>query len=250
MGLSESNSEKYKEKKGNPNIPKSILENIKNKYILKKIIMNLDEKLLLKIAKYNNSLQKIFELTIDDYKNYLLVIIEIEITKKESEEFYYFLNSGYWNYWKNKPYIHIFFDDSEREMNRNYITEKENISKIKIILDKNIDSFHRLFEGCYYIESIKFINFKRKNIIKMEDMFGKCSSLKKLYLSSFCTDNVTDMSFMFSNCSSLEILDLTNFNTKNVTNMDGMFSQCSSLKELNISSFNTNYVQGMDKMFN
>ena len=182
MGLFESNSEKNKEKKGNPNIPKSILENIKNKYILKKIIMNLDEKLLLKIAKYNNSLQKIFELTIDDYKNYLLVIIEIEITKKESEEFYYFLNSGYWNYWKNKPYIHIFFDDSEREMNRNYITEKENVSKIKIILDKNIDSLHRLFEGCYYIESIKFINFKRKNIIKMEDMFGECSSLKKLYL--------------------------------------------------------------------
>ena len=58
MGLFESNSGKNKEKKGNPNIPKSILENIKNKYILKKIIMNLDEKLLLKITKYNNIYKK------------------------------------------------------------------------------------------------------------------------------------------------------------------------------------------------
>ena len=201
-----------------------MLNYIKSEYFLKKIFNLISTKICLQLVNNNKNLQKKLSISIDDYIKFFYQI-EIEInpinTLDDDEKKNIFINIPQ----QEKSFTHIYFNnDINKEIDRTYLKKDENVSKIKIILDKNIDSFHRLFEGCYYFESIKFINFKRKNITKMEDMFGECSSLKKLYLSSFCTDNVTDMSFMFSNCSSLEILDLTNFNTKNVTNMDGMFS--------------------------
>ena len=112
-------------------------------------------------------------------------------------------------------------------MKRNYLKDNENVEKIKIIIDYQIESFEGLFEYCECIEYINFKKFYRNNINNMGCMFWGCSSLKELNLSNFNTKNVNDMIGMFFGCFSLKKLNLSNFNTNNVTNMKGMFYGCS-----------------------
>ena len=45
------------------------------------------------------------------------------------------------------------------EEKRNYLCEKDKISKIKIVIDYQLKSFCGLFEDCSCIESIRFIKF-------------------------------------------------------------------------------------------
>ena len=87
---------------------------------------------------------------------------------------------------------------------RNYVSENEEIKRIKIIIDYQIISFEKLFYGCRYIKCINFKKFCRINITDMNYMFYACSSLKELNLSNFNTNNVTDMACMFYKCSSLK----------------------------------------------
>ena len=136
---------------------------------------------------------------------------------------------------EDRKYFHIYFDDNKEEVKRKYYSELNNrdeVSKIKIIIDYQVKSFQDLFKYCGSVESI---NFKK--------------SFKEINLSNFNTDNVTDMSLMFYNCSSLKELNLSKFNTNKVTDMYCMFNGCKSLKELNLSNFNTNNVKNMSKMF-
>ena len=56
---------------------KSLFKNIKSKYILKKIFDCLLEKNALKIIKYNKSLKQRLDFTIDDYKNFSSIEIEV-----------------------------------------------------------------------------------------------------------------------------------------------------------------------------
>ena len=65
--------------KGNINQIKSIdkLENIKSKYILEIIFNNLEKKKLLNILKYNKNQRKRIDININDYKEFLLIEIEI-----------------------------------------------------------------------------------------------------------------------------------------------------------------------------
>ena len=91
-----------------------------------------------------------------------------------------------------------------RQRKKNYFVKDDKISKIKIIIDNEVESFESLFAECYCIESISFKNFYRKNINNMSYMFNQCSSLKILNLSHFITDNVTNMACMFFYCRSLK----------------------------------------------
>ena len=81
----------------------------------------------------------------------------------------------------DKLYYHIYFNNNKEEIKKNYINIDEE-TKIKIIIDAQINSFEKLFYNCYCIESIYFKKFYRNNINNMSYMFGGCSSLKELIL--------------------------------------------------------------------
>ena len=238
-----------KEKNKNIEINKSNinLENIKSDYFLQKIYGNINKKKSLIIVKYNKKIQNRLNLNIKDYIECFEIFssIELEIILKRNG-YNKFININEHEIF----YFHIYFNDNKEETKNKYeINERDNIKKIKIIIDYQVKSFKNLFRYCECIESINFRKFYRNNVNNMSNMFYGCSSLKELNLSNFNTNNVTDMSSMFSGCSSLKELNLSNFNTNNVINMYCMFYKCSSLKELNLSNFNTNNVTNMRSMF-
>ena len=224
----------------------SVLSNLKSDYFFLKLFDNLLKKKTLDIIKYNNNLKDRLNININNYKEYSEIYSPIEIEIKPINNVYgKFICIGK----KNEIYFHIYFNNNEEEIKRNYLDENEKIKIIKIIIDYQVISFEELFRYCKCIEYINFKKFFRHNITNMYGMFANCSSLKELNLSNFNTDNVTNMSSMFLGCSSLKELNLSNFNTNNVINMSGMFFECSSLKELNLSNFNTDNVTIMHRVF-
>jgi len=223
-----------------------VLSNLKSDYFFLKLFDNLLKKKTLDIIKYNNNLKDRLNININNYKEYSEIYSPIEIEIKPINNVYgKFICIGK----KNEIYFHIYFNNNEEEIKRNYLDENEKIKIIKIIIDYQVISFEELFRYCKCIEYINFKKFFRHNITNMYGMFANCSSLKELNLSNFNTNNVTNMSEMFFECSKLKELNLSNFNTDNVTNMSSMFLGCSSLKELNLSNFNTNNVINMSGMF-
>ena len=230
----------------------NILNKIRNNYILKKIYLHLHEKRALEFLKYNKKLNQRLNIELNDYKKYFetYTTIEIEIIPALNQ-YGKFINI---NKETEDSYTHIYFNDDKKEkkrnkLKRNYIYKRDKISKIKIVIDYQKESFHELFKGCECIESIHFIKFYRNNITDMSYMFCECILLQKIDLSNFNTNNVNNMSYMFCNCPSLTKLDLSNFNTSNATNMSFMFGGCYNLRELNVSNFNTSKVTDMCFMF-
>ena len=55
----------------------NLLDDIRSKYILKKIFENIQKKKSLNIIKYNKNIQERLEIGIDDYEKYGIVEIEI-----------------------------------------------------------------------------------------------------------------------------------------------------------------------------
>ena len=229
-----------KEKDQNEN---SLLNNIKNKYILQNLFKYLAYEKVLKIIKYNKNIQNRLNINKNTYKDYLK--IELEIIPKE-KVYGTFIN----NYSYYKSYCHIYFNNNKEEIKRSYILATDNVKNIKIIIDYEVKSFNELFSKCKCIEKIKFLEFKRNDITNMRAMFYQCSSLKELNLYNFNTNNVTDISLMFKECSSLEKLNISKWNTNNVKDMSQMFYNCSNLRFLpDISKWNTNNVKDMSWMF-
>ena len=215
---------------------------IRNKYLLKNILDYVERKQCLSLIKYNKALQKKLDISIKDYKEYNQIEIELKVGGDN-------IYGKFFNYEKiNKSYFHIYLDN--KKIRRNYLTSKDNLSKIKVIIDCEIKSFKSLFENCNCISSINFIKFNRKDIIDMSNMFKGCKNLIYINFANFKSEKVTNMEYMFCNCSSLKEINLTNFNTSNVINMRSMFSCCSSLKEINLSNFDTSQVTDMIFMFN
>ena len=240
-----SNAEKEIEKLTNAK-SKNKLFNIKSNYIMKKLFNYMSKKVLLKIIKNNMNMQKRLNININNYKDFSekFSSVELEIIPAQNK---------YGSFIKikeeDKNYFHIYFNDNKEEVDKTKINEEDNVSKINIIINYQIESFYELFDYCTCIESINFKKFYRDNITNMNRMFCYCSSLKEINLSNFNTNKVTNMSYMFYECSSLKELNLSNFNTNKVTNMKGMFNGCIALKELNLSNFNTNKVTNMTGMF-
>ena len=225
------------------NLIKNNLAKIRNKYLLQSIFKIVPESQLFQIIKYNKSLQNRVNIGINDYKDYKKIIIEIY--PKNLEDKNKFINIPK----ENKAHYHIYYNDEKKERKKTYFKKDKNITKVKVIIDKENKSLSRLFYECKCIEKINFIRFNIKDIYDMSDMFYGCSSLIELNLNNFNTNNVIDMKGMFSGCSLLKKLNLSNFNTYNVTSMENMFSGCSSLKELNIKYFYTLSVVNMNGMF-
>jgi len=227
---------------------KSKIEYIKNINIFKKVFSNLNKRIFLEISKYNKKIQVKLNLDINDYKEGFLKYspIEIEIIPIECN-YAKFLNI--YNK-EEESYYHIYFNNSKDEIKRTFCEKKDKVEKIKIKVDYQVKSFHKLFKNCNCIKSIKFKKFNRNTINNMSCMFGFCSSLIEIDLSQFKTDNVKNMSDMFCWCVLLKELNLSNFNTENVNDMAYLFSGCKSLKELNLSNFNTINVNDINGIFN
>ena len=175
--------------------PTAYLHNIKSQYILRNIFEHCKEIKTLKIVKYNKNFHNKLDLSLTDYEKYSKIEIEIIPVKNKSQYGIFVHNEN------KESFYHIYFNNNKKEIKRNYLTEKdENISKITIRIDYQINIFKKLFGYCKCIESINFKTFSRRNINNMSDMFCWCSSLKNLNISNFRTDNVTDMSGMFFYC--------------------------------------------------
>jgi len=229
---------------GKDNNLKSKFDNIKSNYFLLNLFAILPKNKQYKMIKYNKKLQNAMNLTLNDYKKFSEIEIDIIPISNKSGNF---INLEKRN---DYQYFHIYFnDDFTNEIEETHLNKSHDIKKIKIIIERSVNSLDNLFLKCHCIESIVFRRFNRSNISSMENMFESCELLKELNLSNFNTNNVTNMSAMFSRCFSLKELNLSNFNTNNVTNMSFMFSQCTSLKELNLSNFNTSNVNEMRMMF-
>jgi len=223
-----------------------MLNKIKSYNILRIITKNLDQKNNLKIAKYNHNLQKRLGLSIQNYKEYFTQI-EIElIPKKIINEKETFINLD-----PNNITYHIYFNDKQsQEINRQYITKEDQVTKIKVIINsvKN-KSLSGLFKGCHCLEKIKFTRFNINDIKDMSEMFSECSSLKSVIFEKFDTNQVTNMFDMFCGCDSLSRLDLAKFETSNVTNMRSMFSWCKKIKKLELANFNMDKIKDLTDMF-
>ena len=222
----------------------SYLDKIRSPYILQNIfsiVRNFKRKL--EIVRYNKNMQKRLGVDITQYKMFATIEIELIPAKNKYGKFININNQ------EENQYFHIYFNDSNEEINRNYLLENEKIDKIIIIIDFKVTSFYELFSYCECIESISFTNFYRKNINNMSFMFYKCTSLTKINFSNYITMNVENMSCMFYECSLLKELDLSNFNTDNVTDMSNMFYQCNKLEKLDMTNFNTENVKNMKEMF-
>ena len=189
------------------------LKKIRSKYIIMKIFDNLKENKLLNIIHYNKIYQKMMKIQLKDYKNQFSKI-EIEIIPEKNiyDNFINVANKII------KENVHIYFNNDKEEIKRSLITEDDNVTKIKIIINHKIKSLSKFFQDCKCIKKLNFIKFNKDDIIDMNMMFYGCSSLKELNLSNFNTNNVTDMSGMFKGCSSLKILDLFNFKANNTIN--------------------------------
>ena len=217
-----------KEKQQNDNL----IMKIKSIFTIRILFAHLNRKTKLKIIKLNKSLQADLNLSINDYKNFSEKYSKIEIIIFPSKERK--ARSQIINYdEKNKNFYHIYFNDNlNEEVKNNYIEKNEEISKIIIIIDSEINTLKELFEGCSEIESIFFIKFLRNNITDMSAMFRGCSKLKIVKFLQVNTSNVTNMNYMFNKCLLIKELDLSKFDTHKVTNMNSMFFDCKSLEKL------------------
>ena len=223
---------------------KCFFDNIKSKFILKRIFNNLHERKALQIMKPSKKMQNKMSINLINYKTFSNIEIDIIPAENQCGKIIQI------NKEEEKPYYHIYFNNNlNEEIKKDFFDENDKVFKIKIIIENPVKSLTKLFLYCKYIESIYFKKFYRRNIYDMSNMFFGCSSLKEINFSNFNSINVTNMSYMFYGCSSLKKLDLSNFVTNNVINMSNMFYGCRELKEVEICSFNTERVINMNHMF-
>ncbi len=166
-----------------------MLDYIKCIHNLKGILEYIDEYKKLKLFNYTKKYQNKIGLSIEDYKKYIEIEIELKLIDDLKQKKIYFISKDYYY----SSLLHIYFNNESKEQKRIFITDREKISNIKIIIDNNITSFKSLFQDCKCIKEIKFIKFNRKNIKNMSYMFYQCSSLINLDISKFRTDNVINM---------------------------------------------------------
>ena len=171
---------------------KNILNEIKSKYIIKQMFEFLNQKTFLRMIKYNNQLQTKLDMRIKEYFQ-----IEIEIIPVDKPDAF----NIFINYFFDKSYYHIYFNDNKEEISRNYYYKKDEVKKIKILLDYEIKSLSSLFKCCKCIKSINIIKYNREDITDMSGMFSKCVALEEIDLSNLKINDSIDVNYMFSECS-------------------------------------------------
>ena len=173
INVSKENNKENESAKSNPPF-----ESLKSDYFLQKLYDNITKKKKLEIFKYNKKIQNRLKINIKDFKEYseTFTPIEIEIIPRK-KKYGKFVDIDE----NDKLYYHIYFNDNKEEIKNKYKIDYEGdkVTKIKIIIDYQVKSFKKLFDGCKFIESINFKKFYRNNITNMSYMFNRCSSLKE-----------------------------------------------------------------------
>ena len=195
----ESKDTPTKEQEQSKLITSDKLQKLKSDYFIQKFFEYIQKRRTLKTIRYNKSIQKRINLNINHYKEYSEKYSSIEIEIKPMENKYGdFININK----EDEEYYHIYYHDNKKEQIKSTsLNENDKVSKIKILIDYQVESFCRLFCDCYCVESICFKIFYRNNATDMSGIFCGCSSLKELNLNNFNTNNVTYMNGMFSKCS-------------------------------------------------
>jgi len=122
--------------------------------------------------------------------------------------------------------------------------------EVKIVFNKTLTIMNRLFEECYNLISIDFLEtFDTSHVLDMNHMFYNCLNLAQVNVSSFNTSLIGLTWNMLYGCKSLTSLDLSNFNTRNTFLMKTMFCSSSKLSYIDISSFETIYLYTLQPMF-
>ena len=137
-----------------------MINEIKSKYILQYIFEHVCQRIILNLSKYNKLLQKKMDISLNDYR--LFNQIEIEIIPKGipyySKEKFPFIKM----FNENKNSFYVYFDDNPKRIKRNYFIQKDKISKIKVIIENENQKFDKLFKNCKFIKEINFIKFNQK----------------------------------------------------------------------------------------
>ena len=160
----------------------NLLYNIKSKYIMKQIVENLHKIKILKLINYNKNIQEKLEISLNDYKDYSLIELEL-MPKAQKITSNFFINYNK----KDEKYFHIYFNDQTKEIHRNYFIWNDEVKKVKIIINSKIKSFTNLFSESICIKTINFINFKNNNIKNMNRMFFNCL-VETINFNNFNTD--------------------------------------------------------------
>ena len=104
---------------------KGNLNKVKSKYILLIIFDHLNGKRVFDFIKYNKNIKKRIGININHYKliseKYSSIKIEIKLV---NNKFGKFININD----EDKLYYHIYFDNNEEEIKRNYIKDNENVN--------------------------------------------------------------------------------------------------------------------------
>ena len=116
-------------------ISKGNIQNIKSKYILIKIFDYLHNRKFLNLIKCSKSIKDRIDININDYKKcseiYSSIEIEIKLLYNSSCRFINIIN-------KDQKYFHIYLNNNNKEMKRDYIKKNDKVKVIKIIIDYQI----------------------------------------------------------------------------------------------------------------
>jgi len=215
------------------------IKNIKSKYVLNKVLKNVNYAKKLNIVRYNKKLQSKLGLKLEDYIIYnYRTEIEIDILNftnakiKCLKKFLTFFK-------KKKDLFYIQFkinnEGEYKDLSSLKVLYSSNL-RIKLKNKQRITDYSNFFYGCSFIKTINFIKFKETDVKNMSYMFYKCNNLKYISnINKLITKNVTTTSHMFDGCRRLKYLDLSILDLKNVDDMSYMFSNCKSLKRIIVS---------------
>ena len=164
----------------------NILNSVKSKYILKIIFGYLIDVKSLSIIRINKSIQNKIDIDINTYIEMCKIKINIYPIKEVEGKLINIIE-------KERLYYHIYFDDNKEEIQNLSITKKDNVNKIKLIIDNKIDDLSKLFKGCNYIRQIDIIRFKNRKIYNMNEIFSCC---RNSHISNFTCIKIRKINFI------------------------------------------------------
>ena len=120
------------------------MKGIKNEFFIRAVLSYVPKTRLLKLVNHNKHLQAIMKVTIADYeKIFKQIKIELKLVDNlsqivEKERIWNRLvKFKFINRIEDKSFYHIYFGESKKEIDRDYIIKEDKLSKITILIDTN-----------------------------------------------------------------------------------------------------------------
>ena len=93
----------------------------------------------------------------------------------------------------NKEYCHIYFDNSNEEIKRNYFIIDDNVEKIKLVLDNRIQHLCGIFFKWDCVKKINVIKFNRNDITSLAAFFSNCKTVEEINFYDYPKKSITNM---------------------------------------------------------